>query len=271
MNRQRNLDVWRAFDQVAHTYEQASALQAQVATELFARMQADVHADQVWMDAGCGTGRLARRLAAQGARVWAVDQAPAMLAGLDAVAGIETLCLDLRALPLPPAMLDGWVSSFALHWLGPSVLPLLLDLLRAGGVAHVAVPVQGSLAALQQRCPGLPVLDFAPVDDWLAAIDQAAFAVAHAVSVVAQEHGSLRECLNGLRQMGGAQLGDAAHARAATIPWSQWRRWLQSGDPVQLDYRVLWLRIERRANANEVWSQLAARGEPLQTLESNNP
>ena len=71
--------VWQAFDRAAATYEQASPLQANVAARLLAQVGERVQPGQVWMDAGCGTGRLARALAARGARVWAIDQAPAML------------------------------------------------------------------------------------------------------------------------------------------------------------------------------------------------
>lgn len=246
--------VWQAFDRAAATYEQASPLQASVAARLLAQVGERVQPGQVWMDAGCGTGRLARALAARGARVWAIDQAPAMLDGLDRVDGIEPLCLDLADLPLPEGMLDGWVSSFALHWLGPEVLPALLRLLRPGGEAHVAVPVQGSLAALQARCPGVPVMQFHPAADWLA---QSGVVQAEQFAIH-QPYANLRSLWQDLRQMGGAQLG-AAPPRP-TVSVAQWRQWWRDPEPIALDYQVLLLRLQREQAASDLWSRLAARG-----------
>ena len=76
-------ELWQRFDQAADQYDQATLLQQQSA-ELLLRQIGTVQPESVWLDAGCGTGRLAKRLAAQQARVWAVDRALAMLQPLRA-------------------------------------------------------------------------------------------------------------------------------------------------------------------------------------------
>lgn len=52
------------------------------------------------LDLGCGTGRFARALAALGHAVVAVDHEPAMLDGLDAVAGVTPMLADIGSLDL---------------------------------------------------------------------------------------------------------------------------------------------------------------------------
>lgn len=233
-------DAWQRFDQAADQYDQATPLQQQSA-ELLLQQIGTVQPDSVWLDAGCGTGRLAKRLAAQQARVWAVDRALAMLQPLRAEENIQIICTDLRELPMPDEMLDGLVSNFALHWLGASILPELLRVVRPEGELHLAIPVAGSLSAVQQRFAGFPVFAFESEQVWLdAAADTL---VSSEVVTLTQSFEHLYALLQSLRQMGGDQVADAGYRPEP----QRMRQWLRDRAPIELDYRVLLLRIKKPA------------------------
>lgn len=90
------------------------------------------------LDAGCGTGALARRLAAlePACDLTLVDGAPRMLAKAADVPGKHVVA-DLRALPFADASFDIVVSTWALETLGddrPKALSELLRVLRLGGI-----------------------------------------------------------------------------------------------------------------------------------------
>jgi malonyl-CoA O-methyltransferase len=96
-------------------------LQARVRGQLIERLDWIAFTPQTVVDLGCGTGQGALALAAHwpGARVLAVDHAPAMLEQLahrDVAARCERLCADLRALPLPDASVDLVFCNLALQW-----------------------------------------------------------------------------------------------------------------------------------------------------------
>lgn len=99
------------------------------------------------LDLGCGSGDLARQLAAAGYRVAGCDIAPRMLAqaaAADSVRGVSWIRLDLRwrALPFGPASLDAVVASSLLEYVSdPSaVLRECARVLRPGGVLLCTVP-----------------------------------------------------------------------------------------------------------------------------------
>lgn len=240
-------DIYQRFDRAAASYDRVSQLQQQSAQQLLAWMGA-VPAGSVWMDAGCGTGVLAKALAAQEARVWAVDRALNMLQPLRSVDGIQVICADLRQLadvPFPDAMLDGLVSNFALHWLQPAIVPQLLRHVRSAGQAWIAVPVQGSLRDVQQRFRGFPLFDFAPVEAWRQAIVQGLDGQP-AGQIVAEKTVSLRQTfphlaalLAALRDMGGDRTDNPAHVPDA----QRLRVWLRDRQPIDLNFEVLMLQI----------------------------
>lgn len=230
-------EIWQRFDQAAATYDAASGLQQQSAQALLAWLSSQHNVkDQVWLDAGCGTGWMTRRLAAQGARVWAVDRALAMLEGLRHVDDIQIICSDLRQLPMPDGMLDGMVSNFVLHWLGVDILPELLRVVRPAGELWLAIPVQGSLEHVQQCFAGFPVFDFLSEDAWLAATEHTR--QDYQVMTVRQRFAHLHPLLQALRHMGGDRT-----ARAHVPNPRQMRQWLADRQPVDLDFRVLMLRL----------------------------
>lgn len=103
------------------TYDEFAVLQARVRQQLVDRLDWIAFTPQTVVDLGCGTGHGALALAARwpGARVLAVDHAPAMLEQLarrDDDARCERLCADVRALPMPDASVDLVFCNLTLQW-----------------------------------------------------------------------------------------------------------------------------------------------------------
>ena len=106
--------------------------------ELVARaVLADSTPGRCWLDVGCGTGTLARHLAAGGIRVFGVDHDLAMLA-FAAERSEQVLgwsAADVRHLPIADAACDG-VAAVSLLGMFANPLPLLREcarVVRPGG------------------------------------------------------------------------------------------------------------------------------------------
>ena len=87
------------------------------------------------LDLGCGTGELAARIAAAGARVWALDADPAMVAAARERLGPERVLLaDGHDFSLPEPV-DAVFSNAALHWMPrpAEVIARVRAALRPGG------------------------------------------------------------------------------------------------------------------------------------------
>jgi len=90
------------------------------------------------LDLGCGTGELAAAIAATGARVWALDADPAMVAAarrrLGGDGGGRVLLADGHDFSLPEP-LDAVFSNAALHWMPrpAEVIARVRAALRPGG------------------------------------------------------------------------------------------------------------------------------------------
>ena len=87
------------------------------------------------LDLGCGTGELAARIAATGARVWALDADPAMVAAARERLGPERVLLaDGHDFSLPEPV-DAVFSNAALHWMPQpaEVIARVRAALRPGG------------------------------------------------------------------------------------------------------------------------------------------
>jgi ubiquinone/menaquinone biosynthesis C-methylase UbiE len=108
-----------------------------------------------WLDAGCGTGTLARWLAEQGSEVEAVDASPEMLRFAEQRARRSSQLLDIsfrqvrtiEALPFPANCFDGILCSSVLEYVSdPDIcLEELGRVLRPNGILLISVPSAHSI------------------------------------------------------------------------------------------------------------------------------
>jgi 2-polyprenyl-6-hydroxyphenyl methylase/3-demethylubiquinone-9 3-methyltransferase len=99
--------------------------------------------DRRWLDAGCGTGTIARWLARErGANVVAIDASTEMLANAEVFQGVTYLEGDIRHIDAPGEWFDGVVCSSVLEYLErpQSALRELARVLKRGGVLMASVP-----------------------------------------------------------------------------------------------------------------------------------
>lgn len=91
------------------------------------------------LDVGCGTGRFARRLAASGMTVDAVDASPAMIrqARATAAASVRFWQADITSTPLPVAHYDVITCLASLHHMPFDTVTTLRAALAPGGVLLV--------------------------------------------------------------------------------------------------------------------------------------
>lgn len=202
----------RRFDRAAPGYGRLARVQQGSADTLLAEA-GPLHG--VVLDLGCGSGHLARTLAMQPAitRVLALDLSEGMLrvpewgrapgAVEPGPAPLNRLVADAACLPLAAGSVDALLSNFALHWC-PEPLPLMRELrrvVRADGLAQLAIPVAGSLDIRPEASGrGAALRD---AGDWHAAAGQAGWQVARAeVAECREYHADARAWLEALRAMG---------------------------------------------------------------------
>lgn len=162
----------RRFDRAAHAYQALAQAQRASADELLMSLRGEALRGTL-LDVGCGTGHLARALAAEPGvtDVLAVDLSEGMLRAGDWRDGCDQvvpmlLCADAVNLPLASASVDVLVSNFALHWCPQPLLVLreLRRVLRADGCARLVIPVAGSLSGRSERAAEGAALR--PMVDW---------------------------------------------------------------------------------------------------------
>lgn len=128
--------------------------------DLILTMPAEMRAGEHWLDAGCGTGTIARHLAQRGCRVTAVDASARMIevaqraAADDGCPPIHFLTVnDIVDLSFADASFDGIVCSSVLEYLEtPSrALGELVRVLRPGGRLIVSVPNRRALLRRLQK------------------------------------------------------------------------------------------------------------------------
>lgn len=170
----RKQEIASRFSRAALSYASHAALQQSIADTLLARTALA----GVVLDAGCGSGRESRLLAAKPAvqEVIALDIAPAMLAALPSSSCIRPQLGDMESIPLPADSVDTVFSSFAMQWCESSttVAEEFSRVLKPGGRLLASVPGPRSLAGL--RAGGwLHVNEFRSAENWRAALDAAGF------------------------------------------------------------------------------------------------
>ena len=109
----------------------------------------------IWLDAGCGTGTLARWLAEQGCHVEAVDAAPAMLSVAEELTRKSPGPAPVRyrrvtsidALPFPSNFFDGVLCSSVLEYLHDpgACIEEFSRVLRSPGALLISVPSARSI------------------------------------------------------------------------------------------------------------------------------
>ena len=145
-----------ARDWDARTYDRVSDPHQEWAGQMLARLP--LHGDETVLDAGCGSGRVTRRLLERlpHGHIYGVDASPAMLAVAreqlaeygDRVALVEA---DLTTVRLPEP-LDAIFSSATFHWI-PNHVALftnLAALLKPGGTLVAQCGGEGNIAALRR-------------------------------------------------------------------------------------------------------------------------
>jgi ubiquinone/menaquinone biosynthesis C-methylase UbiE len=149
-----------ANDAIGFHSEQATAWEAGYSNPTFA-VRFDILATllhdrnlsgQVWLDAGCGTGTLARWLASRKAcRVLGVDASAQMIANCDQTPGTEFRVIsDISKMDLTDGAFDGVLCSSVLEYTRSpeAALRELRRVIRKGGLLLVSVPSSSLLARL---------------------------------------------------------------------------------------------------------------------------
>ncbi|MEU1541710.1 class I SAM-dependent methyltransferase [Actinacidiphila glaucinigra] len=89
------------------------------------------------LDVGCGTGRFARRLAARGLRVDAIDASPEAVAAAGTAPGVTFRTADATAVDLPTAHYDLITCLASLHHMPFGTVSALRAALAPGGTLLV--------------------------------------------------------------------------------------------------------------------------------------
>ncbi len=234
--------IIRNFNAAAETYDQAAALQAQVA-KLGVDWAKDFATEpKSFLDLGSGTGMVAGELYRQWpkANVTALDASPAMLHEAQRkMPQLKIIQGDLLAAE-PEEKFDAIFSSMVFHWLPDprSALQRWQKFLKPEGMLFAALPVKGSFQEWRDLCAAhgmqdglwpLPSPDFA---DGLANATQL-----HDITVT---HPTARDFLLSMKQTG------AATARSDHRPMNAARLralLISSRQTCAITYRLLFLAV----------------------------
>lgn len=157
-----NVRAINGFDNAASNYAKVSGVQRAAARCLISAAPAQARTARRILDLGCGTGFLSQSWLNTHERhvetILGIDAAPNMLAQARTTANDKRLKFEEGTLEQPPSVVsesgnwDVLLSSFALHWAQSplAVLEGWCAHVRPGGWLGIALPVQGSFAALTQ-------------------------------------------------------------------------------------------------------------------------
>jgi SAM-dependent methyltransferase len=132
----------------ADRYQRQFGFVSALATDLLVLL--DPRPGETVLDLGCGTGELAAAIAATGARVWALDSDPAMVAAARRrLGGDRVLLADAHHVRLPEPV-DAVFSNAALHWMPrpAEVIASVHAALRPGGRFVAELGGAGNIAAI---------------------------------------------------------------------------------------------------------------------------
>ena len=247
MNAPPGVDKRRArlhFERAAATYDSAAVLQREIAGRLLERLELVQLRPRTILDAGSGTGHLARGLAARypGAHIIALDFSAAMLRRGRAPRSLWSrllgrerarleICGDLERLPLRAASFDMVCSNLALEWAqSPDrALREWLRVLARGGLLMFATLGPDTLTELRAVHPDARagVHAFADMHDLGDMLVQAGFADPvmdmERVTLTFSDFAALA------RELRASGCASAAPAVGAGLRGRGWRRRLEQG------------------------------------------
>lgn len=138
-----------AFDDVAGIYEQTRRIPDATLEALACLLRDDLGPEALLLDAGCGTGRILRRLAEAGVRVIGADVSDSMLR--QAQGDARLLRCDLRQLPVRSGAVRGVLFMHVLH--------LVRDWHRVIAEARRTLAAGGALYVVSESPRRLPAMD----------------------------------------------------------------------------------------------------------------
>ena len=218
------IEVRRAFERAAPTYEAVAHVQNAAAKRLlaFTATQSPPAKLRRVLDAGCGPGRSLPALAARfpQARCIALDFSPAMLArATRALPAALPVCADIDGLPFPDDSLDLYWSNLALQWCDPAAAFLeAARVLAPGGVAWIATLGPRTLHELRAAFSAVDedthVIDFAAAAHWIEAARSAGFELqSHAQETLFDLAADLRALLGNIKRVGAHAVGEKRRRR----------------------------------------------------------
>jgi len=214
--------VRAAFDRAAPTYDGAARVQQSICENLLNIVRDTLPAGiDTLLDAGCGTGRGARGIAAAlGPRHHiALDFAPGMLGAMASTDTPLRVCADMQRLPLADRSIDVIWSSLAIQWCEPQLaMKEFARILTPDGHAWIATLGPRTLfelkAAFGQVDTARHVIEFHALDHWLATARHTGLRVEQAVQVDhAATAPTLKALLKDIKAIGAHSVGGGRRTR----------------------------------------------------------
>lgn len=236
--------VAKAFSAAALHYDAQAGQQRAVLYELVRRASPYIGvgagAGARVLDAGCGTGRLARYVAEQalGWNVLATDLAE----GMCRKAALYAPCFAARmeTLPVKPASLDAVFSSLAMQWSDDidQTFIQIAAALRPGGIAAISSFTAGTLQELAHAFAAVDdythIRAFHPLEAYVRAAQAAGLRIRHRAGVtLTREDDSLRDLLSYLKAIGANRLSGGGRQRRKGLLSPRQFRLLETHYPKQ--------------------------------------